>query len=78
MKVKKILADKYLAVKMCIGAAVICFPIYGFINFALEKKLQNSGNMPELTYSVSQTETGGYRRMGGNLLFKHRRPANFD
>ena len=65
MKVKKILADKYLAVKMCIGAAVICFPIYGLINFALEKKLQNSGNMPELTYSVSQTETEGIEEWEG-------------
>lgn len=42
MKVKKILADKYLAVKMCIGAAVICFPIYGFINFALEKNYKTA------------------------------------
>ncbi|MDY4586197.1 MAG: hypothetical protein SPC84_04900, partial [Oscillospiraceae bacterium] len=65
MKVKKILADKYLAAKMCIGVAVICFPIYGLINFALEKKLQNSGNMPELTYSVSQTETEGIEEWEG-------------
>ena len=65
MKIKKILTDKYLAVKMCIGVAVICFPIYGFINFALEEKLQNSGNMPELTYSVSQTETEGIEEWEG-------------
>ena len=65
MKIKKILTDKYLAVKMCIVVAVICFPIYGFINFALEKKLQNSGNMPELTYSVSQTETEGIEEWEG-------------
>ena len=65
LKIKKILTDKYLAVKMCIGVAVICFPIYGIINFALEKKLQNSVNMPELTYSVSQTETEGIEEWEG-------------
>ena len=62
MKIKKILTDKYLAVKMNNGETVIGFPVYDLINFALEKKLQNSGNMPELTYSVSQTETEGIEK----------------
>lgn len=65
MKIKKLLTDKYLAAKMYIVAAIICFPIYGLINFAVEKNLQNSGNMPELTYSVSQAETEGIEEWEG-------------
>lgn len=57
MKIKKILADKYFVAKAYIAAIIICWPIMGIVNFAIDKILIRTGNMPSVTYDIRQTET---------------------
>ena len=37
MKIKKILSDKYFVAKAYIAAIIICWPIMGIVNFAVDK-----------------------------------------
>ena len=57
MKIKKILSDKYFVAKAYIAAIIICWPIMGIANFAVDKMLIRTGNMPSATYDIRQTET---------------------
>ena len=57
MKIKKILSDKYFVAKAYIAAIIICWPIMGIVNFAVDKILIRTGNMPSVTYDIRQTET---------------------
>lgn len=57
MKIKKILSDKYFAAKAYIAAIIVCWPIMGIVNFAVDKILIKTGNMPSVTYDIRQTET---------------------